>query len=95
MLGNFSFGDYFKRDAIRFAYELLTRVYELPTDRLIYTVHKTDDEAWTIWTQDIGVPESKVYRMGDKTNFWQMADVGGVGPPPRKKMGFGGEGVGC
>src|SRR5512147_1256521 len=69
MLGNFSFGDYFKRDAIRFAYELLTRVYELPTDRLIYTVHTSDDEAWNIWIQDIGVPESTVYRMGDKTNF--------------------------
>jgi len=80
MLGNFSFGDYFKADAIRFAYELLTKVYGLPTDQLYYTVHKDDDEAYNIWTQQIGVPAERVYRMGDKTNFWQMADTGPCGP---------------
>ena len=80
MLGNFSFGDYFKRDAIRFAYDLLTRVYGIPTDDLLYTVHTSDDEAYAIWTQEIGVPAERVYRMGDKTNFWQMADVGPCGP---------------
>ncbi|HLY29312.1 MAG TPA: alanine--tRNA ligase, partial [Aggregatilineales bacterium] len=80
MLGNFSFGDYFKSDAIRYAYDLLTRVYELPTDRLYYTVHKDDDDAYRIWTEEIGVPEDRVYRLGDKTNFWQMADTGPCGP---------------
>src|SRR5579859_242994 len=80
MLGNFSFGDYFKADAIRYAYDLLTREYELPTDRLYYTVHKDDDEAYRIWTEQIGVPKERVYRLGDKTNFWQMADTGPCGP---------------
>jgi len=80
MLGNFSFGDYFKRDAIRYAYDLLTRVYDMPVDRLIFTVHHTDDEAYNIWLNEIGVPAAQIYRMGDKTNFWQMADVGPCGP---------------
>lgn len=79
MLGNFSFGDYFKKDAIRFAYDCLTKVYEIPADRLYYTVHETDDEAYNIWINDIGVDPARVYRMGDKTNFWQMADVGPCG----------------
>ncbi len=80
MLGNFSFGSYFKQDAIRFAYDLLTKVYELPVDRLYFTVHRDDDEAYRIWTQDIGIPAERVYRLGDKTNFWQMADTGPCGP---------------
>src|SRR5579859_171265 len=79
MLGNFSFGDYFKKDAIRFAYEVLTRVYGLPPERLYYTVHEKDEEAYQIWTQVVGVPADKVYRLGDKTNFWQMADTGPCG----------------
>ncbi len=80
MLGNFSFGDYFKRDAIRYAYDLLTRVYELPPDRLAFTVYQNDDEAYAIWTEEIGVDPRRVARMGPKTNFWQMADTGPCGP---------------
>jgi alanyl-tRNA synthetase len=80
MLGNFSFGDYFKRDAIRFAYTLLTEVYQLPPDRLAFTVYKDDDEAYNIWVNDIGVDPQRVARMGSKTNFWQMADTGPCGP---------------
>ncbi|MHB8625977.1 MAG: alanine--tRNA ligase [Aggregatilineales bacterium] len=79
MLGNFSFGDYFKKNAIRFAYEVLTRVYGLPLERLYFTVHQKDDEAYQIWTQDVGVPIEKVYKLGDDTNFWQMADTGPCG----------------
>ena len=88
MLGNFSFGDYFKRDAIRFAWELLTKVYKLPPDRMWTTVYHEDDEAFDLWTKDIGVPKSRCVRIGDKPgapryqsdNFWQMADTGPCGP---------------
>ncbi len=79
MLGNFSFGDYFKREASRYAFDLLTRVYGLPLEQLYFTVHKDDEEAYKVWTQDIGIPAERVYRLGDKTNFWQMADVGPCG----------------
>ncbi len=80
MLGNFSFGDYFKRDAIRYAYRLLTEVYGLPPERLAFTVYKDDDEAYDIWVNDIGVDPKRVARMGAKTNFWQMAETGPCGP---------------
>ena len=80
MLGNFSFGDYFKRDAIRYAYDLLTRVYEMPPDRLVYTVYESDDEAYDVWVNEIGVPPERVARLGAKTNFWQMAETGPCGP---------------
>ncbi len=80
MLGNFSFGDYFKRDAIRYAYMVLTKVYELPEDRLVFTVYQNDDEAYDIWINDIGVDPARVARMGPKTNFWQMAETGPCGP---------------
>ena len=88
MLGNFSFGDYFKRDAIRFAWELLTVEYGLPREKLWTTVYETDDEAYEIWTRDIGVPAERCIRIGDKPggrkyesdNFWQMADTGPCGP---------------
>ncbi|MEP7288472.1 MAG: alanine--tRNA ligase [Chloroflexota bacterium] len=80
MLGNFSFGDYFKAEACRFAYDMLTKVYELPADRLYFTVHTDDDDAYRIWTEQIGVPAERVYRLGDKTNFWQMAETGPCGP---------------
>jgi len=66
MLGNFSFGDYFKRDAIRFAWELLTKVWGLPGERMWVTVYETDDEAFDIWTKDIRVPVERVVRIGDK-----------------------------
>ncbi|HEX7055327.1 MAG TPA: alanine--tRNA ligase [Burkholderiales bacterium] len=88
MLGNFSFGDYFKKDAIQFAWELLTQVYKLPPERLWTTVYQTDDEAYDIWTRVIGVPPARCVRIGDKPggvkyqsdNFWQMADTGPCGP---------------
>jgi len=87
MLGNFSFGDYFKRDAIRFAWELLTKVYALPPERLWITVYQDDDEAHGIWASEIGVPPERIVRIGDNKgaryasdNFWQMADTGPCGP---------------
>jgi alanyl-tRNA synthetase len=87
MLGNFSFGDYFKREAIRYAWELLTKVYRLPEDRLWATVYIDDDEAYDIWTRDIGIPAERCIRIGDNKgtqyasdNFWQMADTGPCGP---------------
>jgi alanyl-tRNA synthetase len=80
MLGNFSFGDYFKKDAIKFAYEVLTQVYGLPTERLAFTVYESDDEAYNIWIKDMGVDPKRVARMGPKTNFWQMAETGPCGP---------------
>jgi len=87
MLGNFSFGDYFKRDAIRFAWELLTKHYGLPAEKLWTTVYIDDDEAYDVWTTDIGVPAERCIRIGDNLgskfasdNFWQMADTGPCGP---------------
>ncbi|MEO8003903.1 MAG: alanine--tRNA ligase [Betaproteobacteria bacterium] len=88
MLGNFSFGDYFKRDAIRFAWELLTKEYGLDPSRMWVTVYQTDDEAYDIWANEIGVPKERIARIGDKAgggkfqsdNFWQMGDTGPCGP---------------
>ena len=88
MLGNFSFGDYFKRDAIRFAWELLTREYGLDPARLWVTVYETDDEAYDLWANEIKVPKARIARIGDKPgghkfqsdNFWQMGDTGPCGP---------------
>ncbi len=80
MLGNFSFGDYFKRDAIRFAWDLLTEGYQLPRERLWATVHHTDDEAAALWQEIAGLPPSRIIRLGDKDNFWQMAETGPCGP---------------
>ncbi|MBB5358394.1 alanyl-tRNA synthetase [Rhodanobacter sp. ANJX3] len=87
MLGNWSFGDYFKRDAIHFAWELLTGVFKLPAEKLWVTVYHTDDEAFDIWHTQIGVPAERIVRIGDNKgapfasdNFWQMADTGPCGP---------------
>ena len=87
MLGNFSFGDYFKQDAIKFAWELLTEVYRLPTENLLVTVYADDDEAYAIWAKDIGLPAEKIIRIGDNKgapyasdNFWMMGDTGPCGP---------------
>jgi alanyl-tRNA synthetase len=87
MLGNFSFGDYFKRDAIQLAWELLTKVYLLPAEKLTITVYFEDDEAYDIWANEIGVPTERIIRIGDNKgaryasdNFWQMADTGPCGP---------------
>ncbi len=87
MLGNFSFGDYFKRDAIAYAWELLTGVWGLPKDKLLVTIYHTDDEAFDIWHKEIGLPADRIIRIGDNKgapyasdNFWQMADTGPCGP---------------
>ncbi|MCK6400167.1 alanine--tRNA ligase [Thauera aminoaromatica] len=87
MLGNFSFGDYFKRDAIAYAWELLTEVFKLPKDKLWVTVYAEDDEAYDIWTKEVGVPAERVIRIGDNKgaryasdNFWMMGDTGPCGP---------------
>ena len=88
MLGNFSFGDYFKKDAIKFAWELITQEYGLPKEKLWVTVYQTDDDAYNIWANDIGVPKERIVRIGDKAggkryesdNFWQMGDTGPCGP---------------
>jgi alanyl-tRNA synthetase len=80
MLGNFSFGDYFKEGAIAYAWDLLINVYELDASRLIVSVHNTDDEAYGIWRDKIGVPEERIVRLGDKDNFWSMGDLGPCGP---------------
>ncbi|MHB8667040.1 MAG: alanine--tRNA ligase [Burkholderiales bacterium] len=85
MLGNFSFGDYFKRDAIHYAWDLLTGVYQLPKEKLWVTVYQTDDEAYAIWADEIKVPKDRIARIGDKPgggsdNFWQMGETGPCGP---------------
>ncbi len=80
MLGNFSFGDYFKEDAIRYAWELLTVEFGLPEDRLWVTIFEEDDESESIWINSIGVPKDRVTRIGAKDNFWQMGDTGPCGP---------------
>jgi alanyl-tRNA synthetase len=87
MLGNWSFGDYFKREAIKFSWELLTGIFKLPPEKLWITVYQTDDEAYDAWANDIGVPRERIVRIGDNQgapyasdNFWQMADTGPCGP---------------
>lgn len=87
MLGNFSFGDYFKRDAITYAWELLTDVWQLPKEKLLVTIYYTDDEAFEIWNKVVGLPPERIIRIGDNKgaayasdNFWQMADTGPCGP---------------
>ena len=80
MLGNFSFGDYFKPDAIAFGYELLTKVYGIDESRLVYTVHYTDDDAFNLWKKVAGVSEDRIQKLGDKDNFWAMGETGPCGP---------------
>ena len=80
MLGNFSFGDYFKRDAIGFAWKLLTGVFGLPPEKLWVTVYEEDDEAAGLWQEVAGIPRERIVRLGAKDNFWQMADTGPCGP---------------
>lgn len=103
MLGNFSFGDYFKEDAVRFGWDLITNVFKLPRDRIWVTVHKGDDEAFEIWEKESGLPRSRIVRMGDESNFWSMGDEGPCGPCSEilidqgEKAGCGGKecAVGC
>jgi len=94
MLGNFSFGDYFKKDAIAYAWEFLTRELGLDKDRLYVTVYKDDDEAAEIWHRQEGVPTERIYRFGEKDNFWSMGDTGPCGPCTEIFWDHG-PGVGC
>ncbi len=80
MLGNFSFGDYFKEKAIAMAWDLLTNGYGFDSEKLYVSVYKDDDEAFNIWRDQIGVPEEKIFRLGEKDNFWAMGDTGPCGP---------------
>ena len=80
MLGNFSFGDYFKKEAIAFAWELLTENYSIPAEKLWITVFKDDDESETIWREDIGISVERISRLDEEDNFWTMGDTGPCGP---------------
>jgi alanyl-tRNA synthetase len=92
MLGNFSFGDYFKSEAIDFAWDLVTREYGLPKDRLYVTVFRDDDEAEELWQKVAGVPKDRIYRQDEKDNFWQMGDTGPCGPCSELHYDLGPEG---
>jgi alanyl-tRNA synthetase len=95
MLGNFSFGDYFKKEAIAYAYECLTEVFGLDPERMYYTVHTDDDEAYGFWVDDMQIIPERVYRMGDKTNFWMMGDIGPCGPTSEVHYDLGAEYCTC
>ena len=89
MLGNFSFGDYFKRDAIDFAWELITKEYGLPKDKLYVTVFREDDDAEKLWQEVTGIPKCRIFRLDEKDNFWQMGDTGPCGPCSEIHYDFG------
>ena len=93
MLGNFSFGDYFKADAIAFAWDLITKEYGIPADRLYITVFREDDEAERLWQEVAGVPKSRIFRLDEKDNFWQMGDTGPCGPCSEIHYDLGPEGA--
>ncbi|MDR7487497.1 MAG: alanine--tRNA ligase, partial [Armatimonadota bacterium] len=94
MLGNFAFGAYFKREAIRYAWELMTEGYGVSPDRLVFTVFATDEEAYQAW-RALGVPPERVLRMGEKTNFWMMGPVGPVGPTSEVHYDWGPQACTC
>ena len=94
MLGNFSFGDYFKKDAVIFGWDLLTNIYGLPADKLWISVHHSDDEAEELWQKEVGVPLSRIVRLGDEDNFWAMGDTGPCGPCSEIHIDLGPE-YGC
>ncbi|MDA0692903.1 MAG: alanine--tRNA ligase [Nitrospinae bacterium] len=94
MLGNFSFGDYFKKEAIRYGWEFLTEEIGLPKDKLYVSVYKDDDEAFDHWHKDIGLATDRIYRLGDKDNFWAMGDTGPCGPCSEIFIDQG-EAIGC
>jgi alanyl-tRNA synthetase len=93
MLGNFSFGDYFKTDAIAYAWELLTKEYKLPKDKLYVTVFREDDEAEELWQKVTGISKSRIFRLDEKDNFWQMGDTGPCGPCSEIHYDLGPEGA--
>src|SRR5882757_5283516 len=93
MLGNFSFGDYFKRDAIAFAWELITKDYALPKDKLYVTVFREDDDAENLWQEVTGIPKSRIFRMDEEDNFWQMGETGPCGPCSEIHYDLGPEGA--
>ena len=80
MLGNFSFGDYFKEEAIRFGWEFVREVLKLPEEKIYVSVYEKDEDAYRIWLEEIGIPESRIWRLGEEDNFWQMGDTGPCGP---------------
>ncbi len=94
MLGNFSFGDYFKQEAIEWAWELVTEVFKIPPERIWVSVFETDDEAFTIWHRNVGLPEYRIARLGEKDNFWAMGDTGPSGPCTELHYDLGPD-VGC
>jgi alanyl-tRNA synthetase len=94
MLGNFSFGDYFKAKAVEFAWDLLTNGYHLPADKLWASVYTDDDEAWDLWHKGVGIPESRMVRLGEAENFWAMGDTGPCGPCSEIHLDRG-EALGC
>lgn len=94
MLGNFSFGDYFKKEAILWAWELLTEVYGLDPNDLYVSVYEEDDEAFSIWEKEVGIPDSKIVRLGKESNFWTMGDTGPCGPCSEIYQDLGPE-MGC
>ena len=89
MLGNFSFGDYFKKEAIPWAWELVTKDYAIPAEKLYVTVFREDDEAEEIWAKDVGVPRDRIFRLDEKDNFWAMGDTGPCGPCSEIYYDFG------
>jgi len=91
MLGNFSFGDYFKKEAIEFAYDLILKEYGMPLDRLVFTVFKDDDVAYDLWHKHIGIPADRIYRFDEKENFWAMGETGPCGPCSEIHYDFGPE----
>jgi alanyl-tRNA synthetase len=95
MLGNFSFGDYFKREAIHYAWEALTMVFGIPGERLVATVFLDDDLAYGVWRDEIGLPAERIHRMGEKTNFWSMGDTGPCGPTSELHYDWGAAACTC
>ena len=89
MLGNFSFGDYFKREAIEFAWDLVTKEYGLAKDKLYLTVFREDDDAEKLWQEVTGIPKSRIFRLDEKDNFWQMGETGPCGPCSEIHYDFG------
>ena len=89
MLGNFSFGDYFKEDAIEYAWEFLTKVLGIPAEHLVVSVFREDDEAFNIWRDRIGLAEEKIFRLDEDENFWTMGDTGPCGPCSEIHFDFG------